>query len=553
LLIFRAQAAIAETTDKRYTDAENDANRLLAEFPNSPLKATAHGVLTESAWEQGRYRLAASQASMAREVLPAGETRAQLGVLIAEAYFRAAEVGKSAADYRTAADAYGAALSGVPAGINAGDLMFQRVLATINAGDLEAAENILDELSRDPRFDAKNRWQAEWNLARAFQVEGAAPRAYARINRLLASPSSAPDLSSDLRASMAWLQARLSLENNEPLRTLELTDALAKALDGVTPALKTEIASNTLLLQARAGFALKETARTEAAMAQLRKLRADFPQSDAAVYSYIVEADAADVDGRVVDAQRFVTELADKFEKSEYAPYARYRAALYAQRRGSDRQYYEEANKILEQLVTTYPDDELVFYARLKQGNLLREMNEYGRARTLYADLVNRYKFPQYADALSADLALADTEAALAASDLSRASNAASIYERLYDLQAAPIDLRVEAGHKLGLYRAERESADRAYAVWWPMIETFVRDDTKATKLGANGRYWISRTILKLGALLERQSKPREARRLYELLLEKKLPGVTQANEGLGRTGGKPAATAPVAGPAPAP
>jgi hypothetical protein len=233
-----------------------------------------------------------------------------------------------------------------------------------------------------------------------------------------------------------------------------------------------------------------------------------------------------------------VRDLADKFEKSEFAPYALYRAALYAERRGPE--YYRDANKILEELVTEYPDDGLVFYARLKQGNLLRLLNEYGLARTLFADLVNKFKFPQFADALSANIALADTEATLAAADPSRAGNAAAIYERLYDLQAAPLDLRVEAGHKLGLYRSERESVERAYAIWWQMIDAFLREETKSAKLGANGRYWMARTLLKLAELQERQGKPREARKLYELLLQKGLPGTAFANEGLARTGGRP-------------
>lgn len=538
LLLVRAQTALTETV-RRYEQAESDANRLLTEFPNSPLKATALGVLMESAWAQGYYRLAATQASKARAELPAGETRAQLGVLVAEAYFRAAQIGRSALDYRTAADAYGAALAEVPAGIAPGDLMFQRVLALINSGELDAAETTLDELARDPRLDVTNRWQAEWNLARALQVADAAPQAYARLNSLLGNRLTAAGLPPDLRASMAWLQARLALQNDDPVRTFELADALLATLDDVTPALRREIASNTLLLQARAGFALKgDQARNRAAGERLQKLRADYPDSDAAVFSYIIEADAADAEGRVLDAQRLVRDLADKFPKSIHAPYALFQAALYAERRGP--QYHNDAYKTLEELVTNYPEDSLVFYARLKQGNLLRQMNEYGRARTLYADMVNRFKFPQFADALSADIALADTEATLAATDPSRAGNAAAIYERLYDLQSAPIDLRVEAGHKLGYHRAERENAARAYAVWWPLIEAFVRDDVNAARLGYKGRFWSSRTILLLGELLERQGKPREARQLYELLLEKGLPGVSQARDGLARTGGLP-------------
>ncbi len=542
LLLFRAQTALSDNANKRYPQAEEDATRLLREFPNSSLKAMALGVLTEAAWEQRLYRRAATHAAAARAELPAGETRAQLGVLQAEAYYRAAEIGKTAADYRTAADAYGAALAEVPAGVSPGDLMFQRVLSAINAGQLDEAERILDELARDPRLESSYRWQMEWNLARALQVAGAAPKAYERVNRLLDNALTVAGLPADLRASMAWLQARLAFENDDPARTLALADTLMGSLDGVASTLKAEIASNALLLQAQAGFALKNRERAKAALDRLKK---DHPTSDAAIYSYIVEADAADADGLVLDAQKLVVDLADKFEKSEYAPYALYRAALYAARRGPDRQYYEEANRTLEDLVRKYPDDDLVFYARLKQGNLLREMNEYGRARTLYAALVNKFTYPQFADALSAQIALADTEAALAVSDPSRASNAASIYGRLYDLPSAPLDLRAEAGHKLGLYRAERErdNPERAYAIWWPMIEAFVLDEAKSAKLGANGRYWMSRTILELAEFQESRAKPREARQLYELILEKKLPGSLLANDGLARTGGKPAAT----------
>jgi hypothetical protein len=49
----------------------------------------------------------------------------------------------------------------------------------------------------------------------------------------------------------------------------------------------------------------------------------------------------------------------------------------------------------------------------------------------------------------------------------------------------------------------------------------------------------MTRTVLELAALLERQAKPQQARILYELILEKNLPGSSLAREGLSRTGGK--------------
>lgn len=533
LLLVRAQTALSE---KSYTQAENDANRLLTEFPGSPLKAAAYGVLTESAWEQGFYRNAATQASKARAELPPGETRAQLGVLVAEAYFRAAEFGKSPADYRTAADAYGAALAEVPAGISTGKLIFQRVLAAVRAGLFDDAERMIDELANDPRLDPVSRWQAEWNLSRALQVADETAKAYARVSRLLDTAGASAGLSADLRASMTWLQARLSFETGEYARTLALADGLARSLDGVEAGLKNELASTALLLNAQAGFALNQPARKAEALERLKKLRAEFPDSDAAAYSYIVEADAAE---SVVEAQQLMQNLADRFSKSPYAPYALYRAALYAERRAASPEYYRAAYNILEELVKNYPQSDFVFYARLKQGNLLRLLGEDGRALTLYADVVNKYQFPEFQDALAAQIAQADLFAALAPSDKTAAGSAAEIYGRLYDQQAAPLDLRVEAGHKLGLSRSTREGAERARAVWWQMTDNFLREDSKAVKLGAKGRYWMARTVVKLGELLEREGKPRQARELYELLLEKGLDGAGHAREGIARTGGK--------------
>ena len=233
-------------------------------------------------------------------------------------------------------------------------------------------------------------------------------------------------------------------------------------------------------------------------------------------------------------------QLADRFTASPYAAYALYSAALYAERRASDQQGYTEAYNLLEELVTKHPQSTLLFYARLKQGNLLRAMGDYGRARTTYADLVNRFQYPAFPDAPAAQLALADTEASMVSRDASRAGSAAAGYEKLYDLPTVPIDVRAEAGYKLGLGRLNRENPERAATIWWRMIEEFLRDDTKARTLGPRGRYWLARTVIKLAEELEAQAKPREARELYQLVIDKQLqPAMTHAREGLARTGGK--------------
>lgn len=537
LLLYRANEFV---TARLSDDADADAQRLLTTFPGSALRPQALAVRVAAAWERGRYRLAADFATQARGSLPAGRARAELALLVAEAHFRAG-------DFRSAADAYAAALNELPTGVAAGALIFQQALSEMRAGRLDAAGAILDAAASDPRLDAANRWQAEWNLARELQVAGPEQTrvAYERIERLLAMPveESANGLNRDLRVRMEWLRARLSLEVGNPERTLTLVEELLASLSEAEAGLRTEVAGSARLLQAEASFAL--AGRENQGLEILRALRTDFPQSDAAVYSYIVEANRAAAQGRFVDAQGLLVRLADDFRTHSFAPYALYQAALNAERRGQET-FYRQANELIERLVRDYPQSELVFYARLKQGDVLRRLNNFGLAQRVYEDLVNN--FPQHADVLLAHLALAAAHTAQASSDSTangqlsgHAETALSIYERLVDRPDASPDLRIEAGYQLGLLLSRRGSGEgrgRAQVVWWQQVITpFLLNDQQAQTLGARGRYWMSRTLLGLGDLLESERKLEQARDAYGLLLAKGLPGEALARAKLARYG----------------
>jgi hypothetical protein len=523
LLLCRAQLALA---DRNYAQAEDDANGLLQKFPGSPLKAHALGVLTGSAWAQLRYRTAADHAAKARAELPPGPERAQLGVLVAEAWFRAG-------DFRSAADAYAATLREPPVGVPPGNLMFQRVLAEMDAGSLDTAQTVLDELAKDPALDAVNRWQAEWNLARALQAHDQTKEAYERVNQVLAAPRLAPgQLPPELRARMAWLQARLSLEAGQPEQTLKLVDALPAALAGVAPDLRGEMESTGALLKGEANFAL---GRELEALDLLKKLRADFPRSDAAVYSYFDEAEHYAKQDKTVEAQQLLTKLADEFPNNTYAPFALYQAALQAERRGQDANF-AEANRLIEDLVKKYPKSDLVFYARLKQGDLLRKLNQFPQAQQVYESLVNNHA--AHKDVILAQLALAECHNAQAANDPAQGERAIMLFEHLRDRVDASVDVRVEAGFNLGNLLARRGDTARAEEVWWKdVVHAFlVKDPAQAAQLGVKGRYWMARTLLELGALFEQQEKLEQAKEAWLLILKARLaPGVELAKARLAR------------------
>jgi outer membrane protein assembly factor BamD (BamD/ComL family) len=529
LLLIRAQINLA---DKNYGLATTDADALLEKFPGSPLKPAALGVLLGVAWEQQRYRLAADYAAQARAALAPGQTHAQLGVLVAEAWFRAG-------DFRNAADAYAAVLGERPAGVDAGALIYQRVQAEIEAGRLDTAQSLIDQLAGDAAFDAVSRWQAEWNLTRALEAHGQIATALARVDKLLAAPfRPAEGLPAELRLRMAWLQARLAFEAGQPERALTMAGALVDSLAGpaganVPAELKTLIVSSELLQEAEADFALQHA---DDALGLLKKLRTDFPRSDAAVQSYIVEANYYADHNDLVTAQARVTMLADDFHGSLYAPQALYLAADFAGRRGQDANL-EEAEKLIERLVSEYPQNDLVFYARLKQGDLFRRLNRFGPAQEVYEYLVNNYA--RHPDVLVAQMALADCHCAQAANDPAgdpaHADRAAVIYESLSERPDAPPELCLEAGYKLGLLQKQRGQAADAQKTWWRLASDFLLNSAKPADLGATGRYWMSRTLLAVGDALEQEKKIDQAREAWLLIGRYNLPGGALAQARLSR------------------
>lgn len=523
LTLALAQSALV---DKLYPEAEQHARQLIDLYPGSALKAAALGVRLAVAWDLKRYRTAADIAGQLRAVITEARERAELGVLLAEAFFRSE-------DYKNAGDAYAAALHELPAVVPAGTLIFQRVLADIRADQLDSAAKQLDEAATTPGFDAVSRWQAEWNLVKELQVRGQTASAQARVEQLLAAGSAGvPD---DLRIRLMWLRAKLSFENDQFEVALRQTDELLAVVAKGGPseeALRQNITSTAQLLKAQALLNLN---REPEGLAMLDQLRADFRATAAAQYSYLVQAVHLTQRGDMAGAQRVLLSFVDTpaYRQSEYAPLALYEAAINLERQGLDRQLRESYEKMLERLIHDYPQSDLVFYARLKQGDLLRKLNDFASARQVYEDLINNSG--QHPDILLAQLALADSLFAQGANSVVNHESAAAIYERLRDLPSAPVDLRAEAGFKWGYALAKRNQSAKAQTVFWSVVDAFLLDTAQAAKLGAKGRYWISRALLELGQLHEDAGRLDEAQRAYQLIVDRKLSGVAQAQAKLAR------------------
>ena len=526
LLLTRAQAAL---DDRLYTAADDDARLLLERYPGSPLKAAALGVRLAVAWDLKRYRSAADASGQLRAVLPPGRERAELGVLLAEAFFRSGAFDPR--DYRSAAEAYDAALREAPLAAPAGDLIFQRVLSDILADQLEAAAAFLDTMAGNTGFDADSRWQAEWNLVKAMQGRGQTGAAQARVEKFLAGAGAAA-VKPELRIRLLWLRAKLSYDNDQSAAAVTQVDELMAALPSaqLEAGLRAEVAATGRLLQAQA---LLKLGRDEDGAARLEKLRADYKDAKAAVYSYLVQAAWYSQKGETVKAQQLLIKLADTHPDSEFAPLALYEAALNAERRGLDT-HLQEAYRLLEdRLIRDYPRDELVFYARLKEGDLLRKLNDFSGARFIYENLVNSQG--QHPDILLAQLAYADSLFAQGGNSVVNYESAMALYERLRDLPQAPVDLRAEAAYKWGYALAHRAQPAKAEVVLWSVANDFLLDAANAPKLGAKGRWWVARALLELGQQLEESGRIDEAQRAYRLMVDNRLSGAATAQSRLAR------------------
>lgn len=543
LHLFRAQlglrqavaAPAGEARNERFAQAAADAEVILTRFPGSRLKREALEVLAASAWEQRRYRTSANHLMKLRGELPPGQRRAEVGLLVADCYFRAGEVNRAGEDYRNAADAYGAVLREQPASISAGLLLYQRVLSEIHGGRLAQASSHLKEIPDGVTIEPSYRWQAEWNLVKAMQGRGQMMQAYERVAGLLEDEDADVISSEGLRLRFEWLRAQLSYDAGRAEETIPLVEEVLARLEDEALALderlKERIAAYALLLQGQARLALGET---EGALAALEEIRRRFPGTDPALYSYLVEARHYTRVNRTVDAQQLLISLADSHKESRYAPIALYEAALNAQRRGQDADYQNQAIKLLERLVNEYPGNELAFYARLHQGDLLRQLNRFENAESVYQFIENN--FPNHPDLPLVQLSLADCYLAQEGGrEANRFQNALAILERLFDLPTLSADLRAEAGFKIAYANAARGNEERALEVYWATVSNLYLDEQIAETLGSRGRYWVARSLLEYGQQFERLGRLDNARKAYAMISENGLPGKALAGANLAR------------------
>jgi len=507
----------------QYDIARETAETFLESFPQSE---RLNGVLRLLAGvsilgKPPQYRTAASHLARLRDMANTDEARFAFGVQMADSLFLAG-------DYESAAKLYETIVAEADDQPGGGIHAYQWILALIEAGNLDRAQAELSNLGASIKAFGEHRWRVEWNLISKMQRDGRVEEAFARVREVL--KDNAGVLPQALILRFRWLEVYLSMRVQGAVEVIGLADSLIDLLNTQEPELveKLDISAlkaSTLLLKIQA---LLQEKQIDQATPLIEQLRTQFSESEPAQRSYLLEAGYHFQMDDLVKAQQLSVMLADNFPENPLSPIALMQAAQYAEKRGSDA-FFQESIKLLERLSNQYPNHELFFFAKLRQGHLFRKLNQFGNAQQIYSNLINQH--PEHAMIHLALLANADCFLARMGEDAGNSDIAVNLLERLFLQPDLPADVVVEAGYKLAFAHKQSGREKQAQEVLGGVLDQFLLNPSGQTQpLNGNGRYWMSRSILELGGMLEEAKSQDEARIVYGLIEENNLPGRSLAN-----------------------
>ncbi|MDQ8199501.1 hypothetical protein QEH56_15150 [Pelagicoccus enzymogenes] len=516
--------AVFRFLDEEYLGAEDDAAELQRRFPNSPYRRGMLALQASSAWNRYQYRKAANRLQQMRTEFIDLQRDYRLSALIADCYLRAGLQSNTREDFRNAAEAYSTALTNVATVSQGGPLFFQLVYSRLRAGQLDLALEAIDSARLRALAGSEMVWRVQWMALREMRRVNRVAEAYERAQQAVLGESEDPLL----KLRLLWLTARLSAVAGDPEYTIDWVNEIeayvaSEAMAGADQDLLNKVLASSLLSLSESHFALEEP---EEAVALLERLRRDYAGYESALLSYISQARYLSNVNRTVEAQQLLVSLADEYPQHRLAPVALFEAALNAEQRGQDT-YLDEATKLLQRIASDYPESDIVYQARLMQADLLRRLNKFGSAEQIYYLLENEYADHRYR--YLAQMSMADTLLAQAEEDPRKFDGAVSRLELLMDLPEAPLDLRVEAGYKLGQAWRSRGEALKAKQLFWLIYDQMLVEALGIRKLGNKGRYWVSRCLFGLAELAKEEGKVDEANSFYLKVIEHRLNGVDLA------------------------
>ena len=505
-----------------------DAEYILQNFPGTESLEDVYRILVYVALNQSppQYRLAADYLSKILDFPLNGLERQKLNQLIGNCYFLND-------DFEVAAEFFMAALAvgGLWDKGTKGELWFRLVTAKIRADLLtheliESFEKAF--LAKEIPFDIYLKTQ--WNIALYYRESGKYNEAVALINNALNrfNENTVPILL-DVRFKWFSLYVKYLSGFDREASIIEaqlLIDRLNQFSEGEIEEEALELLKSQVTLL-KAQFLLVDD-QADKASKLIADLQNTFPHSQAAELSFIVLADYYTISGEYDLAESYLLRLAENYPESDYAAEALLEAALNAEKRESDQ--FRQSIQLLNQLVNSYTDSPLVFFAMRHQGDLLRKASDFSGAVSVYDNLIQ--KFPDHPNRYLAELSRLDCLLALANQNTAYDFKEIIVeLERLLDLPDLPNEFQVEARFKLAFIFSKIDQTNLSNKVIISIIDDFMNTDVRKEDFSSIESYWIARSLFLLCDHLSADNKLEESKKIYRMIIAYNLPGFQLAKQ----------------------
>lgn len=515
---------------ENFRRAESLTEELCSRFPASPFVPDALRLLVGIAIQEKEYRRAVSLLERLRGMNLPPEEALRADILIADCNFLSG-------DYALAADAYARVSSSESDAVgreNLGGIFFQQVYSEIQSGNVRDAAELLETAIAE-KVPAGWSMRTECAVIEGLHREGHLEEAAVRAKKFLERT----DLIPDFRLRILWTQALLALDLNDPETTLknanlisELAASPEKIISEEFRETASELVSRTVLLKARALFLSGEHTK---ALQLLSDLRERYPDSAAAVVSWLEEGRRFNEVGKPARAlvcyETLIDRYAAKENFAEYVAIAAFEAAQAAATIGRP----EEAVKQMQMLVSRYPKSPLAFYARMRQADFFRILNDFDSALAVYDNLIAvegdrpsmRIVEMRRADTLLALAARAERDENAREAFRDAIGKAKAAYERLFSLPDQPLSLKAEAGFKWAYAEessvsenssagAREQALEQAREIYWKTASDVISVQRPETHQAVEGGYWVARCLFALAESYEKIGDYESARNAYE-------------------------------------
>ncbi len=413
--------------------------------------------------------------------------------------------------YRKAKATYAAVQAAAPEGGDlAGRAQLQQAEAELALGETEAGEIRLLDLSRAKKETEFTR-AATMRLGALYEERGALETAMEQYGRLIEGCLD-PETCATALLSRGLIRYRMGSFQ----AALEDFVRIREELPGTRPA------AQAMFMR---GWCLYLLGRDPEALQVCNQFLADYPGSEFAPDVRFWLGEHAFNHGEYEKAEQRFRSVADDHPGSPRASDALY----WAGRAATARQAYLAANEHYNDLMARYPDNPRMAETLLAQGDVLSELGQFPAAILAFHEVIVR--FPQSPGAMVAWGRKGDCQYTLGQENPARYEEALLSYRTLQEMAGAPVDLRLQAGYKIGGCLEKMGRAAAALDRYMEVVYTFLQEVDPP----AEATVWFTRAAFGAAALQERAGRWKEAVGIYRRVVDAAVPAAAEARDRMER------------------